>query len=53
MHVSKRTFGTFVLPYLARAMANEKVDPVQFAVANFDDSSVGESLAKEIERARK
>ena len=53
MHVSKRTFGTFVLPYLARAMANEKVDPVQFAVDNFDDSSVGESLAKEIERARK
>jgi replication factor C large subunit len=53
MHVSKRTFGTFVLPYLARAMANEKVDPVQFAVDNFDDASVGESLAKEIERARK
>ncbi|MGI0005166.1 MAG: AAA family ATPase [Nitrososphaera sp.] len=53
MHVSKRTFGTFVLPYLARAMANEKVDPVQFAVDNFDDSSVGESLAKEIERAKK
>ena len=53
MHVSKRTFGTFVLPYLARAMADEKVDPVQFAVDNFDDSSVGESLAKEIERARK
>jgi replication factor C large subunit len=53
MHVSKRMFGTFVLPYLARAMANEKVDPVQFAVDNFDDSSVGESLAKEIERARK
>ncbi|MGI0020712.1 MAG: AAA family ATPase [Nitrososphaera sp.] len=53
MHVSKRTFGTFVLPYLARAMANEKVDPVQFAVDNFDDGSVGESLAKEIERTRK
>lgn len=53
MHVSKRTFGTFVLPYLARAMANEKVDAVQFAMDNFDDSSVGESLAKEIERARK
>ena len=53
MHVSKRTFGIFVLPYLARVMVYEKVDPAEFAVHNFNDESIGESLAKEIERAKK
>jgi len=51
-HVSKRTCSWLVLPYLVREMINEKVDPVEFALANFNDESVGESLAKEIERAR-
>ena len=31
----------------------EKVDPVEFAVDNFRDESVGESIAKEIEKARR
>lgn len=53
MHVSRRTFGSFVLPYMVRAMINEKVDPVEFAVHNFNDESLGESIAKEIERAKK
>lgn len=51
-HVSKRTCSWLVLPHLVREMINEKVDPVEFALANFNDESVGESLAKEMERAR-
>lgn len=51
-HVSARTFSTFVLPYLVRAVMNERVDPREFAIRNFNDESLGESLAKEIERAR-
>lgn len=51
-HVSKRTCSWLVLPHLVREMINEKVDPAEFALANFDDESVGESLAKEIERAK-
>ncbi len=51
-HVSKRTCSWLVLPYLVREMINERVDPIEFALSNFDDESVGESLAKEIERAR-
>lgn len=51
-HVSKRTCSWLVLPYLVREMINEKVDPVEFALANFNDASVGESLAKEIARAK-
>ncbi|NWG37078.1 AAA family ATPase [Nitrososphaera sp.] len=51
-HVSKRTCSWLVLPYLVREMINEKVDPAEFALANFDDESVGESLVKEIERAK-
>jgi replication factor C large subunit len=50
MHVSARTFSTFVLPYLARIMTTERVDPKEFAVRNFNDESLGESLAKEVER---
>jgi hypothetical protein len=34
-------------------MIDEKVDPVEFAVDNFQDESVGESIAKEIEKAKK
>lgn len=52
VHVSKRTCSWLVLPYLVRELINEKVDPVEFALENFDDESVGESLAKEIERAK-
>jgi replication factor C large subunit len=53
MHVSRRTCGTFVLPYLVRAMVDEKVDPAEFALYNFNDESIGESLSKEMEKARK
>jgi replication factor C large subunit len=52
MHISKSTCSWLVLPYLVREMINERIDPVEFALANFNDKSVGESLAKEIERAK-
>ena len=51
-HVSKRTCSWLVLPYLVREMINEKVDPVEFALTNFDDESISESLAKEMERVK-
>jgi replication factor C large subunit len=51
-NVSRSTAATYVLPYLARALADEKIDPVEFAVENFGDESIGESLAKEMERAK-
>jgi replication factor C large subunit len=52
MHISKSTCSWLVLPYLVREMINERIDPVEFALANFNDKSIGESLAKEIERAK-
>jgi replication factor C large subunit len=52
MNVSRSTAATYVLPYLARALVDEKVDPAEFAVTNFGDESIGESLAKEMERAK-
>lgn len=51
-HVSKRTCSWLVLPHLIREMINEKVDPSEFALTNFNDKSVGDSLAKEMERAK-
>ncbi|HEX9678326.1 MAG TPA: AAA family ATPase [Nitrososphaera sp.] len=51
-HVSKRTCSWLVLPHLVREMIKEKINPAEFAIANFNDASVGESLAKEIERAK-
>lgn len=51
IHCSKATAGTFVLPYLVRLLMDHSIDPVQFAVDNFDDESVGESIAKEIQKA--
>lgn len=51
-NVSRRTASTYVLPYLARVLIDEKVDPAEFAMTNFGDESIGESLAKEIERAK-
>ncbi|HEX2613878.1 MAG TPA: AAA family ATPase [Nitrososphaera sp.] len=53
VHVSKSTCGSFVLPYFIQIMIDSKVDPVEFAVDNFNDESVGESLAKVMEKARK
>ncbi|WP_415281837.1 AAA family ATPase [Candidatus Nitrososphaera sp. FF02] len=51
-NVSRSTASAYVLPYLAKILADEKIDPVEFAVTNFGDESVGESLAKEIERGK-
>jgi replication factor C large subunit len=52
-HTSRSSAGSFVLPYLIRIMIGEKVDPVDFAVETFHDESVGESIAKEIEKAKR
>jgi replication factor C large subunit len=53
VHVSRSTCGSFVLPYFIQIMIDSKVDPVEFAVDNFHDESVGESLAKVMEKAKK
>jgi replication factor C large subunit len=53
LHTSKSSAGSFALPYFIRLMIVEKVDPVEFAVDNFRDESVGESIAKEIEKAKR
>jgi hypothetical protein len=53
VHTSKRTAGSLVLPYFVRFIAEKGIDPVEFAAENFGDSSVGESIAKEIEKGRK
>jgi hypothetical protein len=34
-------------------MIDEKIDPIEFAMDNFRDESVGESIKKEIERAKR
>ena len=34
-------------------MIDEKIDPVDFALDNFQDKSVGESIAKEIQRVKR
>ena len=52
LHMSSSA-GLFVLPYFIRAMIDEKIDPVEFAIGNFQDESVGEAIAKEIEKAKK
>ncbi|HJS67788.1 MAG TPA: hypothetical protein VJ730_00055, partial [Nitrososphaera sp.] len=53
LHTSRSSAGSFALPYLVRLMIDEKVDPIEFAVDNFQDESVGESIAKEIEKAKR
>src|ERR671925_392667 len=53
LHISRSSAGLFVLPYFIRIMIDEKIDPVEFAVDNFRDKSVGESIAKEIEKVKK
>jgi hypothetical protein len=51
--MSRSSAGLFVLPYFIRTMIDEKIDPVEFAIDNFQDESVGESIAKEIEKAKR
>lgn len=53
LHTSKSSAGSFSLPYFIRLLIEEKVDPVEFALDNFGDESVGESIAKEIEKVKK
>lgn len=53
LHTSRSSAGSFAFPYFIRLLIDEKVDPVEFAVDNFHDESVGESIAKEIEKAKR
>lgn len=53
LHMSRSSAGLFVLPYFIRAMIDEKIDPVEFAIDNFQDESIGESIAKEIEKVKR
>jgi len=53
LHTSKSTAGSSALPCFIRLMIEEKIDPIEFAVDNFGDESVGESIAKEIEKVKK
>ncbi|HEV8406045.1 MAG TPA: AAA family ATPase [Nitrososphaera sp.] len=53
LHTSRSSAGSFVLPYLIRLMIDEKIDPVDFAMDNFHDESVGESITKEIEKVKR
>ena len=53
IHTSKSTAGSTVLPYLIRFLIGEKIDPIEFAVDNFGDESVGESISKEMQKVGK
>jgi replication factor C large subunit len=53
LHTSKSTAGSFAFPYFIRLMIDENVDPLEFALDNFRDETVGESISKEIERAKR
>jgi len=53
LHISRSSAGLFVLPYFIRIMIDEKIDPVEFAADNFRDESVGESIAKEMEKVKR
>jgi hypothetical protein len=53
LHTSRSSAGSFVLPYFIRLLIDEKVNPIEFAVYNFHDESVGQSIAKEIEKVRR
>lgn len=51
-NVSRRTASSVVLPYLIRVIIDQKVDVSEFAITNFGDESIGESLEKEVQRAK-
>ncbi|MDQ4101740.1 MAG: AAA family ATPase [Thermoproteota archaeon] len=53
LHLSRSSVGLFVLPYFIRAIIDEKIDPAEFAIDNFQDESVGEAIAKEIEKVKR
>jgi replication factor C large subunit len=53
LHVSRSSAGLFVLSYFIRAMIDEKIDPLEFALDNFHDESIAEPIAKEIEKVKR
>jgi replication factor C large subunit len=53
VYTSKSSAGSTVMPYLIRFLIEEKVDPVEFAIENFGDESVGESISKEMQKVGK
>jgi hypothetical protein len=52
-HTSRSTFGSFYFPYMIQAMLDNKVDPKKFARSSNLDENAVETLAKEMERARR
>lgn len=50
IHTSKSSAGSTALPYFVRFMIDDKIDPIEFAVDNFGDESVGESISKEMQK---
>lgn len=48
---SRSSAGSFLLPYMLLVMTQNGIDPVEFAADSFGDESVGESIAKEMEKA--
>jgi hypothetical protein len=53
VHMSKSAAGSLVMPYFVRIIIENQIDPIEFAIGNFGDESVGESLAKEMEKIKK
>ena len=53
VHTSRSSAGSTVLPYFIRFLIEEKIDPVEFAIDNFGDESVGESMSKEMQKVGK
>ena len=53
VHMSKSAAGSLAMPYFVRIIIENRIDPVGFAIDNFGDESVGESLAKEMEKMMK
>jgi len=51
IHTSKSTAGSIVMPYFIRFLIEKKIDPVKFAADNFNDETIGQSMAKEMEKA--
>jgi hypothetical protein len=41
------------LPYFIRVLIDNKIDPIEFAIDNFQDESIGESITKMVEKAQK
>ena len=53
VYTSKSTAGSTVLPYFIRFLIDKKIDPIEFAIDNFGDESVGESISKEMQKVGK